>query len=365
MKRIHLLTLTVFTLTLFSCTAPTTRLMIGSFTKPGEKGMSFYEFNTQNGELKLMSQHDVGMNPSYYCYSAKNKLLYVANEVMEFNGEFGGGLTTFRIQNGELEKQKEMRIPYGGPCFISMSPDSGFLFMANYPNGSVAVIKLDNMGVPQEITDTILFNKADPPKSHAHMILNDPSGRKIYMSDLGLDRMLIFDFDKNAGKLIATDTVNVEKGSGPRHFVFNSDGSRLYLINELGSKMMVFKITDNSRPELMQTLRTVTEGFSMDNFCADVHLSKDGKYLYGSNRGENSIVTFAVQPDGTLKLAGHTTCGGNWPRNFTLDPSGKFLLVGNQKSDSIAVFSISKTNGLPVEPGKRYKVPAPACLKFY
>jgi 6-phosphogluconolactonase len=361
----------VFVVNLFflltSCTPPTTRLMVGGFTKPGEKGLSVYDFDLKNGDMKLVSQNDVGMNPSYFCFSKRNNLLYVANEVMEFNGSFGGGLTTYRVNDASstFEKQGEMLTPYGGPCFISISPDSGYIFLANYPNGSVVIVKLDEKGIPAAITDTILFNKPEPDKSHAHMILNDPAGKKIYVSDLGLDRIMLFDFNTTSGELIPTDTVNVEKGFGPRHFTFNKDGSRLYLICELGSKMLVFNVEPGKRPVLMQTLPTVREGFILDNYCADIHLSNDGKYLYGSNRGENSIVTFAVQGDGTLKLAGHTTCGGNWPRNFTPDPSGNFLLVGNQKSDSVAVFRLNKANGLPQVPAKLYRVKGPACLKFY
>lgn len=355
----------VFSAMLICCKQPDTRLLVGSFTKPGEKGLSIYDFNTRNGELTPVSQVDVGPNPSYFCYSQKNNILYVANEVMEFMSEFGGGLTTYRIngENATFEKLNEMRIPYGGPCYISMSPDSGYLFIANYPNGSVAVVRLNSSGIPDEITDTILYNKSEPDASHAHMIMNDPSGEKIYVTDLGLDRIIRYDFDTDRGELIPLDTLSVEEGYGPRHFVFGNNGANLYVINELGSKISVFNVL--SQPELKQTVSTVRDGFILDNFCADIHLSNDGKYLYGSNRGENTIVTFAVQGDGTLKLAGHSACGGNWPRNFTLDPSGKFLLVGNQKSDSIAVFRLDEKTGIPMEPADKHYVTAPACLKFY
>ncbi len=338
---------------------------MGSFTKPGEKGLSVFDFNEKNGDLTLVSQSDVGPNPSYFCYSSENSLLYVANEVMEFNGVFGGGLTTYKYNEGEasFEKQNEMLIPYGGPCYISMSPDSGFLFLANYPNGSVAVVRLDEKGLPETITDTILFLKSEPDASHGHMILNDPAGEKIYVTDLGQDMIFRFNFNTASGVLSAIDTLTVPERFGPRHFEFSNDGSKLYVINELGSKITVFSL--DGKPELIQTLSTVREGYDMDNYCADLHISADGRYLYGSNRGENTIVTFAVQPDGLLKLAGHTACGGNWPRNFTLDPSGKFLLVGNQKSDSIAVFRLNKNTGLPGNTPKKYNIPAPACLKFY
>lgn len=344
------------------------RLFVGGFARTGEKGLSVFDFNSRNGDLKLISESDVGLNPAYFCFSGKKKLIYVLNEVMEFNGTFGGGLTTLKYdeKNGVFEKLNEILIPYGGPCFISMSPDSSFLFVANYPNGSVAVVKLDGNGIPETISDTLVYYKTAPKPSHAHMILNDPSGEKIYVTDLGLDRIMEYNFDRNSGKLdwAGNDTLFLPVGSGPRHFTFNADGSKMYVINELGSKMMVINVDKQEGLKLIQTLPTFRLGFQGNNYCADVHIAKDGKYLYGSNRGENTIVTFKVEPDGTLTLAGHTSCGGNWPRNFVIDPSGKFLLVGNQKSDSVSVFKLNKTTGLPVEPSKGFKVTAPACLKF-
>ena len=367
MKHTLFLSILIFSSALISsCQPAPTRLFVGGFTKqPGEKGMSIFDF-TADGEMNLVSQSDVGPNPSYFCFSTGNNLLYVANEVNVFNGTRGGGLTTYKYSEefASLEKQNEMAIPYGGPCFISMSPDSGFLFLANYPNGSVVTVRLDDDGIPEAIADTILYVRDNPRVSHAHMILNDPSGKKIFVTDLGLNRIIIYNFDTNAGKLIPVDTLMVPNGFGPRHFDFSRDGSMLYLINELGSKITVFSLK-GEEPELIQTLSTLREGFDKESFCADIHMSQDGKYIYGSNRGENTIVTFAVQSDGTLKLTGHTPCGGNWPRKFVLDPSGRFLLVGNQRSDSVAVFRLDKKNGLPLEPARKYKVTAPVCLKFY
>ena len=371
MKKVYQLTfLAVLSLIiLLSCSSEPARLFVGGFTtKPGAKGLSVFEFNQGNGDLKLISQSDVGPSPSYFCYSDKKGLLYALNEVMEFNGVFGGGLTTLKYdaKTAQFEKKNELLIPYGGPCYISMSPDSGFLFIANYPNGSVAVIKLDSKGIPETITDTILYSKESPDNSHAHMIMNNPSGKKIYVTDLGLDRIMIYDFDSNTGKLnrAGADTVSVPVGSGPRHFTFNADGSKMYVINELGSKIMVFDVDEKGGLKLVQTLQTFRQGFQENNYCAEIAIGKSGKFLYGSNRGENTIVTFSIGTDGLLTLAGHTPCGGDWPRNFVIDPSGKFLLVGNQKSDSVSVFKLNKNTGLPVEPAKQFKVTAPACLKF-
>jgi 6-phosphogluconolactonase len=346
------------------------KLFVGGFTtKPGEKGMSVFNFNASNGKLELITQSDVGPSPSYFCYSGENKMFYVLNEVMEFIGKFGGGLTTLKYDDRTnlFEKKNEILIPYGGPCYISLSADSGYLFTANYPNGSVTVVKLDNGGVPETITDTILYVREEPDRSHAHMILHDPAGKHVYVTDLGLDRIVAYDFDIESGKLI-----QLEKGiasfplkSGPRHFTFNSDGTKLYVINELGSSLSVFNVDDKLGLTLLQTLPTPREGFMENNYCADIHLSHDGKFLYGSNRGENTIVTFNVRNDGLLSLAGHTTCGGNWPRNFVIDPTGRFILVGNQKSNYISVFRIDRKTGLPSIALDSARVKMPVCLKFF
>jgi 6-phosphogluconolactonase len=344
------------------------KLFAGGFTEGDEKGMYVFEFNSRDGGLELVSQSDVGPSPSYFCFSDKNSLIYALNEVMEFKGSFGGGLTTLKydIKNGQFEKLNEMLIPYAGPCFISMSPDSGFIFIANYPNGSVVVVKLDENGIPESIPDTILYVKEEPDRSHAHMILSDPGGKHIYLTDLGLDRILRYNFDRQSGKLYLTvnGITTLPVHSGPRHFVFNTDGSKLYLINELGSTIMVFNVDETQGLKLIQTLPTVREGFEGNNYCADIHIANNGKFLYGSNRGENSIVIFNIAQDGLLNLAGHVTCGGDWPRNFVIDPSGRFLLVGNQKSDQISVFKINKKTGIPEGPVNSAAMKSPACLKF-
>jgi 6-phosphogluconolactonase len=248
-----------------------------------------------------------------------------------------------------------------------MSADSGYLFIANYPNGSVAVVRLDNSGIPETITDTILFVKEEPDRSHAHMILHDPAGKHVYVTDLGLNRVVAYDFDTNEGKLsqLENGIADLPPRTGPRHFTFNADGSKLYVINERGSSLAVFDVDDTKGLTLVQTLPTIREDFIESNSCAEIQLAKDGKFLYGSNRGENTIVTFKIGNDGLLSLAGRTTCGGDWPRNFVIDPTGRFILVGNQKSNYISVFRIDKKTGLPSVSLDSARVKMPACLKFY
>jgi 6-phosphogluconolactonase len=198
------------------------------------------------------------------------------------------------------------------------------------------------------------------------MISTDPSGKRVYLTDLGLDRIVIFNLDASSGKLhqIKNGEAKLPAGSGPRHFVFSTDGSRMYVICELNSTISFFNVDKDGGLKLEQTVSTLREGFKGESFCADIHLGNTGDFLYGSNRGENTIVTFKIGSDGKLTLAGHTTCGGDWPRNFVIDPSGKYLLVGNQKSGNIVIFEINEKTGLPIEPGKDYKIKAPVCLKF-
>ena len=252
MRNFHKITCIVLVLTGFTLTSckKEYKLFVGGFTtKDGEKAMSVFNFNASNGNLKLISESDVGPSPSYFCFSEKNRLFYILNEVMEFKGQFGGGLTTFRYddQNNRFEKLNEKLIPYAGPCYISMSADSGYLFIANYPNGSVAVVRLDPRGIPETITDTILYVKEEPDRSHAHMILRDPAGKHVYVTDLGLNRVVSYDFDTKEGKLIQLENgiADLPVRTGPRHFTFNADGSKLYVINELGSSLAVFDVDEN------------------------------------------------------------------------------------------------------------------------
>jgi len=353
-----------------SCSGPaeTLKLFAGGFTEGGQKGLYLFEFDNK-GNLELIAEADAGPSPSFFCFSEKHDLIYALDEVMEFNGNRGGGITTLKYDpaTGMIEKKNEITVPYGGPCHISISSDSLFLFVASYSSGSVAVVKLDGSGMPERVTDTILYVTEPPNVSHPHMIAQDPAGKHVYLTDLGLDRILIFDLNKNSGKLepVEGGIISVPEGSGPRHFVFNNSGTKFYLINEPGSTVMVFNVKENGLLNLVQTISTVQEGFVGKNSCAEILIGKKGNFLYGSNRGENSIVAFRIGEDGLLSLVGHSSCGGNWPRNFVIDPYGKFLLSGNQKSDTISVFRINQETGIPEGPLSKAAMKAPAYLEFW
>ncbi|MBE0668324.1 MAG: beta-propeller fold lactonase family protein, partial [Bacteroidales bacterium] len=198
-----------------------------------------------------------------------------------------------------------------------------------------------------------------------HMLVFNSVMDVYYMSDLGLDRIYIFRAEINEGILLGYDVpfIQLEEGRGPRHMVLDKTCRNLYVINELNSTVSVFDITARS-PVLKQTLSTLPEGYVEKNYCADIHLAPSGKYLYGSNRGDNSIVTFSVAGNGLLTLEGHVSCGGDWPRNFALDGSGKYLIVGNQRSGMISLLTADKKGANIKEMGYSIPFNAPACVRF-
>lgn len=345
------------------------RLFVSGYTSEGNRGFSVFEFNSRNGSLLLSGSYDAGPNPSFFCVSPSGDMIYAVNEVMLFNGVPGGGITTLaREHRGDSFRMTgELPVPGGGPCYISLSHDEKHLFLTNYPQGSVAVVRLDSDGIPEMTSDFFRYNPEPGKESHAHMITSDPQGEFVYVSDLGLDRILKYRFKSAAGKLIHEDNkdILVPSGSGPRHFFFSPDGKLLYLINELGSTIMVFETGALDKPVLLQTLPATAEDFSGSNACADIHPGKDFRYIYASNRGENSIAVFRTGEDGLLIPAGRVSCGGDWPRNFAVHPSGRFLVVANQRSEDLSVFRINRRTGMPEGPVFSVKSPEPSCVRFF
>jgi 6-phosphogluconolactonase len=343
------------------------RLFVGKYNESGEKGIALFDLNQKDGNLNFISESDAGPNPASLCISKKRGLVYAANEVMNFNGGFGGGVTTLKYNDKKtnLERINDFSVPNGSPCFISLSPNENYLFLANYTGGSITVIKLDEQGIPVALTDTINYPSEGEKQSHAHMIAPGPAGKYVYLTDLGLGQIVIYTLDETSGKLkqVENGMVGLAKGSGPRHFAFSSDGKKMYVICELNSTIAVYGVNDSGLLVSLQVISTLKSDYKGNNSCADIHIGKNGHYLYGSNRGENTIVTFRIGSDGLLSLAGHTSCGGDWPRNFLIDPTGNYLLTGNQRSGNISVFRIDEKTGVPRETGEGFKLSSPVCLK--
>ncbi len=310
------------------------------------------------GSVEKQSEATVGNNPSFFTFGREG-LVYFVNEVDSFDLKSGGGITTLRYdkENKSLTKIGSINQGGGGPCHITLSNDGRHLITANYGSGSVSVVRLSSEGIPEKVTDVIFYGE----RSHPHMTLYNPRLHTYYVSDLGLDRVYQLKLDTTLGLLMnaVVPSFSCEPGSGPRHMAIDRPSANLYIINELNSSVSVCNILSDT-VTVKQTISTLPEGYSEKSYCADIHLSRNGKKIYGSNRGHNSIVTFRVGAAGTLSDPIHQGCGGNWPRNFAVSPSGKFFLVANQRSNAISVlpagdYSDEAVSHLPLN--------APACVR--
>jgi len=309
------------------------------------------------GSARMVSEFTAGDNPSFFTFGA-NGLVYFANEVDSFNLSHGGGITTMRLdkESRKLTRESSINQGGGGPCHITVSNDGRYLITANYGSGSVSVVRLNSSGIPERVTDVIFYGE----KSHPHMTLFNERTRIYYVSDLGLDRIHRLRLDTTIGRLMTEDVPYLvcETGSGPRHMAIDKKSANLFVINELNSTLSVFNVLSDTT-EVRQTVSTLPDGYQEKNFCADIHLSANGRKLYGSNRGHNSIVTWKVGAGGRLSSPEHQDCGGNWPRNFAVSFSGKYFIVANQRSNEVSVVPAGSK-----QPAARLSLNAPACIKF-
>lgn len=358
MKNQVLLMIVMLAAFISSCNMGENNFMASGYSRDGAADVMLGRLNG-NGSIDKISEITVGDNPSYFTFG-RGGLIYLVNEVDTFNMKAGGGITTLRYdkKSKSIEKVSSLNQGGGGPCHIMLSADGRYLITANYGSGSVSVVKLNVGGIPEKVTDVIFYGD----KSHPHMTIYNPRLRTYYVSDLGLDRVYQLKLDTALGLLMNADIAyfKAEPGSGPRHMVIDKPPANLYIINELSSSLSVYNILSDT-VTAKQTVSTLPEGYAEKSYCADIHLSRNGKKIYGSNRGHNSIVTFRVGVDGTLSDQTLNDCAGNWPRNFAVSPSGVFFLVANQRSDEISVVREGDDGDEAVS---SLTFNAPSCVRF-
>jgi 6-phosphogluconolactonase len=345
------------------------KFYVGTFTSEGAEGIYLCSFDFSNGEIALVKTFKGMDNPSFLEISPNRNFLYAVTRPSEKIEKSGGYIQAYKIgKNGDLEFLNKQVSHGSDPCHVDVSPDGNFVAIATYGGGTTSLYKINDDGKVSPASSTII-NKGSGPTSrqsapHAHSIKFSKNGKQAFSADLGTDQLNIFDLKK--GKLIPAKQpfVKLEPGSGPRHFDFHPNANIIYIINELNSTINV--IEKNGRNlEVVQTISTLPENFSGTSYCADIHVSADGKYVYGSNRGHNSIAVFKTDPvSKQLTFLSTISTHGEWPRNFTLTADGKFLLVANQHSRNITVFNINAETGIPEYAGKELKIPAPVCLEF-
>jgi 6-phosphogluconolactonase len=352
-----------------------TVVYVGTYTQRGSEGIYAYTFNPSSGALSPIGTCGGVENPSFLALAPSRKYLYATDEVATFDGEPGGAVSALRIdqETGLLTLLNHQSSHGAAPCHLSVDQTEQVVLVANYNGGNLAVLPIEEGGRLGPATDVVQHtgSSAHPTRQqrpHAHSITIDPTNRFAFAADLGIDKLMVYRLDLEHGKLVPHDipSVDIEAGSGPRHFAFHPTGKYAYLINEIGSTVTVFEY-DADRIELhaLQTISTLPEGAEIDNTCADVHVSPSGRFLYGSNRGHDSIAAFRIEKaTGWLSSIGHTSTQGRTPRNFAIDPSGCFLLAANQDSDTIVAFRIDEQSGELSPTGEVTSVPMPVCVLF-
>lgn len=347
-------------------------LYVGTYTKGMGDGIFVYSFNDHSGKLENLKIPAVSNNPSFLTISANKKFLYAANELDSLEGNRSGGVSSFRIEkNGKLTLLNQVLTFGTNPCHVCLSPDGKMLVASNYSGGSISLFKVLPDGGLSDLVQRIQHVGSGPfpgrqTEPHAHSSHFDAKGKLLYVADLGIDELKIYQVTTGVIPLLSGSqpSINLAKGSGPRHFVFSSDGNFIYVINELSSTITVL-IKYGGVWKDIQTIKTLPKDFTGENWCADIHLSDNGRFVYGSNRGHNSIAVFSRNLiSGKLELIQTISVEGNWPRNFTLDPTGQFVLVANQKSNDITIFKIDGTTGKLTYKGIKVQNPSPVCLQF-
>lgn len=362
----------LITILLVSCSPKKeTLLYVGTYTENESEGIYTYQFDQETGELALKLVTPNKENPSFLTTSPDRKYLYAVSEVTESPGMDSGSVTAYRITaSGALEKINQKATKGYHPCHVEVSPDGNFVVASNYSSGSLSFYRVDEDGGLSDSFQQIQHEGTGPDtirqkQPHAHSALFDASGKWLVSADLGNDKLEFYQYNEAAAQFQEAEKpfVAMEPGAGPRHFTFSPDGQFIYVMNELNSTVSVLK-KQGEHFELQESVSALPAGFAGDSYGADIHLSADGRFVYSSNRGHNSIAVFGREPDGSIRLIETVSVEGEWPRNFALTPNGSFLLVANQHSNNVTVFRVDPQAGTLSYTGKSVDIPNPVCLQF-
>jgi 6-phosphogluconolactonase len=351
-------------------------VFVGTYTSAkGSKGIYRLEFDPATGKLTAPELAAELAQPSFLAIHPQQHYLYAVNETDSVGGKKGGGVTAFGLdaKTGKLTKLNQQSSGGAGPCHLVVDHEGKNVLLANYGGGSVAVLPIQASGslAPATAFEQHKGKSVNPDRQkepHAHSFNVDAADKFAFAADLGLDKILVYRFDASRGTLAPHDPPAVElaKGAGPRHFAFHPSGKFAYVINELD--LTITAMTYDAAKGLLtpvQSVSTVPDGAKPGYSTAEVVVHPSGKFVYGSNRGQNSIAVFTVdQQTGKLTPAGHQGKDVKTPRNFAVDPTGKYLLVANQDGDSLVVFRIDQQTGALEPTGIRAEVQRPVCVRF-
>ncbi len=351
-------------------------MYVGTYTGPKSDGIYAYKFDDSTGETQPLGLAARTVNPTFLAIHPNGKFLYAANETDRWKDQKGGYVTSFSIDkaSGKLTELNEQSTVGGGPCHLITDSSGKQLLVANYGGGSVASLPLNTDGsigrhsfFSQHTGSSV--NKGRQSEPHAHSVNLSPDSRYAFVADLGTDSIHVYGFSGTKGMTAAIKDLEtrIAPGSGPRHFTFSPDGRNAYVINELLSTVTAFSYdAKTGRLKEVNTASTLaSQADAKDNSTAEIRIHPNGRFVYGSNRGHDSIAIFSRDTKtGALKLVEVTKTGGKIPRNFNFDPSGKYIFVGGQNSDDIAQFRVDPATGQLTPTGLKLKVGAPVCFRF-
>lgn len=363
-------------------------LIVGTYTRPNTKnpseGIYVYKFNTNTGDFSAVSKTSGIKNPSFLAVSPDQKFVYSVAETSD------GSVSAYRFdkKSGNLTKLNTQSSGGADPCHVSIDKTGKWVLVGNYSGGNLSILPVNADGSLGKATQTINHEGKGPnagrqEKPHVHSVNIAPNNSDIFVPDLGIDKIVTYSLDAKNGKLLAGKTpfTKVADGSGPRHFTIHPNGKFAYVIQELSSTVTGFNYASGKLTPF-QTITTLAKDFKDKNksFCADIHISPDGKFLYGSNRyvdagnkngafaatnSIDTIVQYSIdQKTGKLTYIGNEPVLGKIPRNFMITPNGKFALVANQETDNITIFKRDAKTGKITPTGKQIEVPVPVCLKM-
>ena len=348
-------------------------LYVGTYTTNESRGLYAYRYDAGSGATIPLGLVAATENPSFLAIHPSRRVLYAVNELKRYRGQNSGAVSAFAIDTATGRLRLLNTLPSRGedPCYLALDRTGKHLLVANYTGGSVAVFPLRDDGSLGEASAFVQHtgssvNRERQQGPHAHWIETSPDNRFALAADLGLDKVILYRFDAAQGTVTLSDPpfAKLNAGAGPRHFAFHPNGKYGYLVNELQSTVTVFSYQTGVLHEL-QTVSTLAKDFRGNNDAAEIAVDPSGRFLYASNRGDDSIAVFAIDPaKGTLTAVGLAATGGKTPRNFSLDPTGTRLFVANQDSGNIVVFAIDQKNGRLTPTGQMLTAPSPVCLKF-
>lgn len=367
--------LSFLSLCLLLCTAANCQkyyLFIGTYTGTGSKGIYVYQFDAGTGKAKWVSNTDNVVNPSFLVVAPGDSLLYACTETRTVNA---GGVTAFKFNRstGQLKQINKQSSGGDNPAYVNVNKSGKWVIAGNYSGGSLAAFPVNKDGSLQPYSQLIQhkgksINTERQEMAHVHSTIFSPAQDYLFVPDLGMDKVMIYRFNPSQTKPLqpaAMSYATTTPGSGPRHFDFHPNGKWAYLIEEMAGAVVAYQYTNGKLTE-MQRIFAHPDTLTTQPGSADVHVSPDGKFLYASNRGkENNIVIFKIdQRTGKLTTVGYTSTMGTTPRNFCIEPTGKYLLAANQDTDNIVVFKRDANTGLLSYTGEQLKIPKPVCLKM-